>query len=82
MVKRLGPEDRGLAALSKVIHDIDLKDSKYNRGETDGLNALLAGLAASETDDEKRIIQGAQLMENLFTYFRRQRHTRWQIPKQ
>ena len=69
MIKRLGLKDCGLAALSEVIHDIDLKDSKYNRSENDGLNALLTGLAASQPDDEKRMIQGIQLIENLYAYF-------------
>lgn len=71
MAKRLNLLDPGLVALSEVIHDIDLKDNKYNRSETDGLNALLTGLAASETDDEKRMTQGAPFMEHLYAYFYR-----------
>ena len=73
MTKRLNLQDSGLVALAEVIHDIDLKDSKYNRSETEGLNALLTGLAASEPDDEKRMTKGAQLMENLHAYFHRQK---------
>lgn len=73
MVKRLGLKERGLAALAELIHDIDLKDSKYNRAETEGLNALLTGLAASQADDDKRMNQGMQLMESLYAYFQRQK---------
>ena len=73
MIKRLGLQDHGLTALAEVIHDIDLKDSKYNRSETDGLSALLSGLAASEPDDEKRMTQGARLMDNLYAYFQSRR---------
>ena len=76
MIKRLSLQDWGLAALSEVIHDIDLKDSKYDRAETDGFNALLAGLAASEPDDDKRMTQGLQLFDNLYAYFQRQRAIR------
>ena len=76
MIKRLNLQDWGLAALSEVIHDIDLKDSKYNRAETDGFNALLTGLAASEPDDDKRMTQGLQLFDNLYAYFERQRAIR------
>lgn len=72
MIKRLGISDRGLAALAEVIHDIDLKEHKYNRSETTGLNALLTGLAATEPDDDKRMTQGAQLMENLYMFFQGQ----------
>ena len=72
MIERLGLKDRGLTALAEVIHDIDLKENKYNRSETNGLNALLSGLAGSEHDDEKRMTQGAQIMENLYTFFQGQ----------
>jgi len=73
MIKRLGLQERGLSALAEVIHDIDLKENKYNRGETDGLNALLTGLAASEPDDEKRMTRGAQLIDNLYAFYQRQK---------
>ena len=65
--------DRGLTALAEVIHDIDPKEDKHNRGETDGLNALLTGLAASESDDEKRMTRGAQLIDNLYALFQTQK---------
>ena len=73
MVRRLGIQDQGLNALAEVIHDIDLKDNRYDRGETNGLSALLTGLAASEPDDEKRMARGAQLMENLYAFYQRQK---------
>ena len=73
MIKRLNLQDSGLIALAEVIHDIDLKDSKFNRSETDGLYALLTGLTASEPDDEKRMAKGAQIMENLYVYFHGQK---------
>ena len=36
MIKRFGLHDRGLFPLAEIIHDIDLKDTKYGRVETDG----------------------------------------------
>ena len=73
MIQRLGLKDRGLVALSEVIHDIDLKDTKFDHAETAGLSALLTGLTASQPDDDKRMIQGMQLMDNLYAYFQRQK---------
>ena len=70
MIQRLGLQNHGLMALAEVVHDIDLKDRKYNRSETNGLNALLTGLAASEPDDDKRMTRGAQLMENMYAFYR------------
>ncbi len=73
MIQRLGLQDRGLVALAEVIHDIDLKESKYGHAETDGLSAMLTGLAASQPNDDKRMILGMQLIENLYAYYLRKK---------
>jgi len=39
MIKRSDLQECGLTALAEVIHDIDINESKYIRGETDGLDA-------------------------------------------
>ena len=73
MINRLGLQDHGLRALAEVIHDIDLKENRYNHGETSGLNALLTGLTATEPDDDKRMASGAQIMETLYAFFKNQK---------
>ena len=71
MAQCLRPHDRALVPLAEVVHDINLKDAKYGRAETDGFNALLAGLIASQPDDAQRMVAGFQLFENLYVYFQR-----------
>ena len=73
MIKRFGLQDRGLFPLAEIIHDIDLKDTKYGRAETHGLNALLTGLVASQPDDDQRMAEGIQIIEKLYAYFQRQK---------
>ena len=73
MIKRFGLQDRGLFPLAEIIHDIDLKDTKYGRAETHGLNALLTGLVASQPDDDQRMTEGIQIIEKLYAYFQRQK---------
>jgi len=73
MIKRFGLQDRGLVPLAEVIHDIDLKDARYDRAETAGFYALLTGLAASQPHDDQRMTMGLQLIENLYAYFQRQK---------
>ena len=73
MIRRFGLQDRGLVPLAEVIHDIDLKDGKYDHPETKGLNALLSGLVASRPDDDQRMADGMQLIDNLYAYFQRQK---------
>jgi hypothetical protein len=73
MIQRLQPKDNALGSLGKVVHDIDLKDGKYARSETDGFNALLTGLVAAYSDDDQRMTEGYRLFDNLYTYYQRQK---------
>jgi hypothetical protein len=69
MIWRLGLQDRALDSVAEIVHDIDLKDQKYGRGETDGFRALLTGLTASNPVDIRRLEEGCRLFENLYAYF-------------
>jgi hypothetical protein len=75
MIQRLQLQDHALGPLSEVVHDIDLKDTKYGRSETDGFNALLSGLVASHLDDDQRMEEGYRLFDNLYAYYHRQKRT-------
>ncbi len=75
MIQRFHLQDKALVTLAEVVHDIDLKDGKFGRAETDGFNALLTGLTASRPDDNQRMAEGAQLFENLYAYFQRHRES-------
>ena len=69
MIQSMRLEDRALLLMAEVIHDIDLKDAKYARSETNGFYALLTGLVASQADDDLRMQEGFRLFENLYAYF-------------
>src|SRR5579864_9043948 len=73
MLERFGLRDAALAAIAELVHDIDLKDAKYEREETTGLAHLVLGLCMSERDDETRIARGGQLFDYFYDYFRRKR---------
>lgn len=66
---RFSLTEPGLGALAELIHDIDVKDGKFGRLETPGLAAQIAGLALLHRDDEARLARGAELFDELFTYF-------------
>lgn len=63
----------GLRAVAELVHDIDLKDSKFGRPETPGLAAQIAGLALLQRDDHARLTRGAEIFEELLTYFARKK---------
>lgn len=70
MVQRLRLPDHALVPMAEVVHEIDLKDGKFGRSETDGFKALLTGLVAAHPDDDQRMIEGFRLFDNLYAYFR------------
>jgi hypothetical protein len=70
LLERLGMQgDPALAAVAEVVHDIDLKDAKFGRPETPGVELLLAGIARTEPDDLRRIERGAALFDALHASF-------------
>ncbi len=73
MIQRFRIQDHALGPLAEVVHDIDLKDEKFGRRETDGFNALLTGLVSAHPDDDQRMNEGFRLFDNLYVYYRRQK---------
>jgi hypothetical protein len=77
MIRLFGlSDDAGLRALAEIVHDIDLKDGKFNRAEAAGLGAVVRGLAESLKDD-RRLAQTCQpVFDGLYELLRREHETR------
>jgi hypothetical protein len=69
LLERFGLADPALHAVAEIIHDIDLKDAKFDRPERPGVERMLDGLAASEKDDDARLGRGAALFGDLYQAF-------------
>ncbi len=67
-----GLEDRALRRIAELVHDIDLKDSKFEHEETAGLARLIAGVVASHREDERRLERGGALLDDLYEGLRRE----------
>lgn len=70
---RLGLQDPALRPIAEIVHDIDLKDSKYGRQETAGIDSLIAGIAMAHKEDETRLTRASAVFDDLYEYFRRKR---------
>ena len=67
MIKEFGlARDPGLRCLAEVVHDIDLKDNKFNRTEAQGLSVILRGLSSLLRDDRKLIQHTLPLFDALY----------------
>ncbi|HEY3177166.1 MAG TPA: chromate resistance protein ChrB domain-containing protein [Candidatus Polarisedimenticolia bacterium] len=71
LLRRFGLEDLALRPIAEIVHDIDLKDSKFERQEALGLDRLIAGIAMAHKEDEVRMARGSAVLEDLYEYFRR-----------
>jgi hypothetical protein len=76
MLRDFGLDEPPLRAVAEVIHDVDLKDGKYGRAETAGVEHLIAGLAAARADDDARVEQGGAIFDALHAYFAGQKRRR------
>jgi hypothetical protein len=74
LLQRAGLDESALRAVAEIVHDIDLKDAKFNRDEAAGIASLIAGIARAQPRDEDRLAQGFALFENLYASFRGRRH--------
>ena len=73
MIRRLRIQANALVPMAEVVHDIDLKDEKYSRGETVGFNVLLAGLVSAYGNDDQRMAEGCRLFDHLYAYYQGQK---------
>ena len=70
MLKRFGLTSvAALRELAEIVHDIDLKDDKFNRLEAPGLKAIIDGLSETLRDDRKLLQQSSVIFDGLFTLF-------------
>jgi hypothetical protein len=71
LMDRMGLADPGLTALAEIIHDIDIKDSKFARADAAGIERLLAAIARRASDDEERLARGSVVFDDLYELFRK-----------
>lgn len=77
MIRRFGlGDDPGLRALAEIVHDVDLKDSKFNRLEAAGFAAVVDGLVEAFPDDRERLDRCAPMFEGLYVLFGKRTATR------
>jgi hypothetical protein len=69
LARLAGRDDSALRSVGEIVHDIDLKDAKFGRPETEGVANLLSGIVAGTDNDDRRIERGSVLFEDLYRFF-------------
>jgi hypothetical protein len=73
LIRRAGLPDKGVRAIAEIVHDLDLKDARFERPETAGIRTLLEGLMGRFPGDEERIERALTLFDDLHESLGRRR---------
>jgi len=71
LLDRMRLRDPALRAIAEIVHDIDLKETKFDRSETAGIAVLVASIAMAHRDDEARIDRASQVFDDLYIYYQK-----------
>ena len=67
LLERFSLNDPALGAIGEIVHDIALKDAKFNRAETAGVQSVVTGIANKYSDDADRIANGSAVFDALYS---------------
>jgi len=59
-------KDTALQSIAEIVHDIDLKDNKYDRKEAEGIASIVSGLSQRVKDDNKLLEKGLEIFDALY----------------
>jgi hypothetical protein len=66
LCKEFSIRDTKVSSISQIIHDADLGDEKFGRGEGVGLDRVLNGWARQQISDQELLRRGIELIEGLY----------------
>jgi hypothetical protein len=73
LLEHFNLDDHALRLIAEIVHDIDLKDTKFDREEAAGIDRLIAGIAMAHKEDEERLAKALPVFDGLYEYYRRKR---------
>jgi hypothetical protein len=66
MQQAFGFDDPALRAMAEIVHEIDLRDGRYTRPETTGIDAILRGWLVADLSDAELEVHGVALFEGMY----------------
>lgn len=76
LLKSFQLKDKALVSIAEIVHDIDVKDNKFDRQESAGLDAVVRGLSCSLQDDHKVLEVGSKLFDAIYLHFSKRKQRR------
>src|SRR5262245_35298440 len=65
LVKRFGIKDPRVKLIAEIVHEADLRDGKFTRDESTGVDLAVSALAATTPDDHELLERGMALFDGL-----------------
>jgi hypothetical protein len=65
LIGRVGLPDKAVRVIGEIVHDLDLKDGKFDRPEAAGVRMMLDGLMARTENDDERIDRALVIFDDL-----------------
>jgi hypothetical protein len=62
-------DDEPVRRIARIVHDLDLKDSRYTPAEAPTVDAMIQGLQLANSDDDQLLREGMTLFESLYRSF-------------
>jgi hypothetical protein len=72
LVKRFGVKDRRVHDIAEIVHEADLRDGKFTRHESSGIDLAISALAASTPDDDDLLARGMAMFDGLHAVLKKQ----------
>jgi len=66
LYKQFGIRDGRVKRISEIIHDADLNDDKFGRGEGQGLDKVLNGWAKQDMPNDELLQRGMELIQGVY----------------
>ncbi len=73
LMKAFQIKDSAVRQIAEIIHDIDLKDHKFDRAEARGLDMVIRSLGDFIQDDHKFLEIGSSILDGLYRSFSKSR---------
>ena len=79
--ERFGINDLSVRRIGEIVHDLDLKDDRFQSPHAATIGKLVEGLRASTPDDAQLLVRGMGLFEALYASFHPARNPRRGEPR-
>jgi hypothetical protein len=69
LMAQFAPNESGLRPVTEIVHEIDLKDAKFEHPETAGMEALITGVCSRVKDDDERLARASRSSPTSLIFF-------------